>query len=146
MTASTVRHSAVLAVVVAGLALPGTGSATGFPSPSRDLRAAAAPGHELRPAQRVTLPGGTVVARYQQRVGGAPILGAQAVTQRAPGAPARLAADTTRAGIEVPASSRLSRERAVAIAEANVGALRLRGPISGKLAIQPTKSDAKSGV
>jgi hypothetical protein len=137
MTASMVRRSALLAVVIAGLAPPGTGSATAPPSASRDLRAAAAPERELRPAQRITLPGGTVVERYQQRVDGAPVLGAQAVTQRAPGAPARIAADTTRARIEVPASSRVSRERAVEIAEANVGALRLRGPISAKLAIQP---------
>jgi hypothetical protein len=137
MTATMVPRGALLTVAIVGLALPGTGSAAALPSPSRDLRAAAAPERELRPAQRITLPGGTVVKRYQQRVVGAPVLGAQAVTQRAPGAPAQLAADTTRARIEVPSSSQLSRERAVAIARASVGSLRLRGPITAKLAIQP---------
>jgi hypothetical protein len=112
-------------------------SAAASSSPPRDLRTAAAPESELRPATRIALPGGAVVERYQQRVDGTPVLGAEAVTHRSPGGPTGLVTDTTRAGIEAPGRARIARERAVATARASVDARSLRGPISARLAIQP---------
>jgi hypothetical protein len=131
------RWSGSLAAAVSAVALIAAGSAWGAPQTPRSLRAATAPRSELRATDRIVLPGGAVIARFQQRVGGRPVLGAEAVSDRAPGAQARLVADTTRAGVAAPASPRLLRERAVALARSGVHARALRGPASATLAIKP---------
>ena len=138
MAAPIVRGWRLLAsVAVAGLVLSADGSWAAAPDGPRVLRAVAAPTHELNPSRRVVLPGGAVVQHYQQRVGGRPVLGAEVVTDRPSGAPARLVADTTRSRIEAPESAEMSRERAVGVAESSVDLRALRDPTSARLAIQP---------
>lgn len=137
MTGSTRRRCAWIGAVTAAAlftVVSSAGAASGLP---RQLGAAAAPRHQLTPAKRIVLPGGAVIERFQQRVGGKPVLGAQAITDRAPAAPPRLVADTTRPVIDAPGSARLSRERATEIARSRVGARGLRDAISARLAIEP---------
>jgi hypothetical protein len=133
----TRRSGALIASLVGVAALNAGSSAVAAPKVAGQLRAAAAPRHELRPTTRIVLPGGAVVERFQQRVGGLPVLGAQAVTDRAPGASRSLVADETRPVIEPARKPRVSRQQAVGIARSNLGVRGLRGPISAKLAIQP---------
>jgi hypothetical protein len=137
MTRSIGRTCAWLAAVAAATAFSIVSSANAAPDVPRQLRAAAAPRHQLTPAQRIVLPGGAVVERFRQRVGGRPVLGAEAITDRAPDAPRRIVADTTWPAIDAPGSAQLSRERAMDIARSSVGARGLRGPMTADLAIQP---------
>ena len=71
-----------VSLIVVALAAP---AAAAPPRVSRELRAATAPGPELRTAGHTALPGDAVVYRFQQRVGGLRVLGSQAVVYRAPG-------------------------------------------------------------
>jgi hypothetical protein len=125
---------AALAAAVMAVALAAATTAT---AESPALRAAAAPAHELDGTSTVTLPGGAVVQRFRQRVGGTPVLGAEAVTNRPPGSDAELLADTTHPRIAPPGPARVARERAIAAAQASVGADALRDPVSARLAIRP---------
>jgi hypothetical protein len=104
---------------------------------SRELRPAAAPGGQLSRTQRVVLPGGAVVHRFQQRVGGRAVLGAQAIVDDGPGAGPRLIADSTKPAIEPPAPARVERAQAIQAASDSVGVATLRGPVSAGLAIRP---------
>jgi hypothetical protein len=104
---------------------------------SRELRPAAAPGGQLSRTQRVVLPGGAVVHRFQQRVDGRAVLGAQAIVDDGPGAAPRLVADSTRAAIQPPGPAGLGRAHAIQAASDTVGVEELRGPVSARLAIQP---------
>jgi Fungalysin metallopeptidase (M36) len=129
--------------VVAGAALLG-GLALACPAGSaadsgvdRELRAATAPVRELSGAAPITLPGGAVVHRYQQRVGGRPVIGAEAIVNDAPGAAPLLVADSTRGAIESPAPARVTRDQAIQIASDRLGVIRLRGQVSSALAIRP---------
>ncbi len=125
----------VVALVV--LALGVAPAAAAPPSVSHELGAAAAPRAELGSVSHTTLPGGAVVHRFQQRVGGLQVLGSQAVVNEAPGAAPRLVADSTKPSITAPAPATVSRERAIDIASARVGVTRLRAAISADLAIEP---------
>lgn len=124
--------SAFLLVVMG--AAPAAGAP---PRVSRELRAAAAPGAELGSASQTTLPGGATVYRYQQRVDGLRVLGSQAIVNHAPGGAPRLVADSTKPSIAPPAPATVSRGRAIDIASAQVGPIRLRAPTSAELAIEP---------
>jgi hypothetical protein len=104
---------------------------------SRELGAAAAPGGELSGTRPIVLPGGATVYRFQQRVGGRPVIGAQAIVDDAPGAAPRLVADSTRPDIERPAPARVTRESVIGIASRHVGVTKLRGNVSAALGIQP---------
>ena len=138
MTATRRRARATGAALAAACVSLAAGSSPALASaPPRGLAAATAPRHELSPTQRITLPGGAVVERYQQRVGGMPVLAGEAVLIKQRDAPARLVADTTRPTIESPGAARISRTRAVGVAEAHVGVEAVRAPTSARLAIQP---------
>jgi hypothetical protein len=128
------RLAAALAATTVVVALAATSSVAAEP---HALRAAAAPAHELDGTSSTTLPGGAVVQRFRQRVDGTPVLGAEAVTNRAPGAPAELLTDTTHPRIAPPGSARVGREQAIATARSAVEAGALRAPISARLAIRP---------
>jgi hypothetical protein len=122
-------------VAVAALTAP---AASAAPSKiSRELRTAAAPGGELRGTERTAFPGGAVIYRFQQRVDGRPVMGAQAIVDDAPGAQPRLVADSTRPAIDTPAPARIAQGQAIEIASGSVGVTRLRGKVSAALAIQP---------
>lgn len=136
---STARGLALAAgaALAAMLALASTASAAASSPVSRELRPAAAPRGQLSRMQHVSLPGGTVVHRFRQRVGGRAVLGAQAIVDDPPGGPARLIADSTAPAIEAPAPARVERAQAIQVASDSVGVTRLRGDIAAKLAIQP---------
>jgi hypothetical protein len=129
------RGAVLLTAVGLGVACS-QASASGLPRVERSLGAAAAPTSELRAVDRVALPGGATIHRFEQRVGGHPVLGAEAVIDNGPGAP-RLVADSTRGAIEEPPSARLARDEATAIAKRSAGVSALRGAVSAGLAIQP---------
>ena len=138
MTARTGRMCVLYAAAaLTGLTLAAPGPAMGAPGTPRAIRAAIAPRHELTATRRVTLPGGTVIQRFQQRVGGRPVLGGEAVLDRSPAAPPRLVADTTRPGIEQPTAARVPRMEAIETAKRTAGVRALRGALSARLAIQP---------
>jgi hypothetical protein len=138
LTAARRRARATGAALAAScVSLAAAGPTALASAPPGELAAAAAPPHELSPAQRIALPGGAVVERYQQRVGGLPVLASEAVLTKQPDGPARLVADTTRPAIASPGAARTSRRRAVDVAEAQVGVEALRAPLSARLAIQP---------
>ena len=129
------RGRALVAVsLAAAVGLTGAASAA---AAKRALRAVAAPKRELSPAQSTTLPGGTVVQRFQQRVAGTPVVGGEAVINRPPGSPPRLIADATSPAIQTPPAPRISRSRAIATARSDLGVEALRAPVSADLAIQP---------
>jgi hypothetical protein len=128
------------AALLAAAALAVASSQASAAGPSRveqKLGGAAAPTGELRPSDRVVLPGGATIHRFQQRVGGHPVLGAEAVVDDAPGAPPRLVADSSRAAIRVPSAARLVREDAVAVAMGSMGVSAIRSPVSASLVIRP---------
>lgn len=123
------------ALLVAAAAAPSALAAP--PTVSHELRAAAAPEHQLDPASHTTLPGGATVYRYQQRVEGLRVLDSQAVVNHAQGAPPKLVADSTRSSINPPAPAGIGRERAIDVASAEIGVTRLRAPASADLVIEP---------
>ena len=134
--ASIAGRSALLAVL--GLGVASCQALASAPvEVERDLGAAAAPRGELRAVDRVTLPGGATIHRFQQRVGGHPVLGAEAVVDDGPGAPPRLVADSTRAAIQRPPAALVGRNEAIAAAGDSGGVTALRGSVSADLAIQP---------
>ena len=142
MLAVSARHGlapvAASVALAASLALAAPAASATLPSGvSTELRAAAAPGGELRGASPIALPGGAAVYRFQQRVGGQPVIGAQAIVNDAPGAAPRLVADSTKRAIEAPGPPRVTQEKAIGIASRRVGVIRLRGKVSAGLAIQP---------
>jgi hypothetical protein len=132
----TARRAVLLAVAALGVA-SSQAWASDRSRVEQKLGTAAAPMGELRASDQVTLPGGATIHRYQQRVGGHPVLGAEAVVDDGPGAPPRLVADSTRAAIQTPPTARVARADAIAVATRNAGASALRGPVSARLAIQP---------
>lgn len=118
---------------VALLGVPGTAAARAAPA----LKAASAPAAELHAADTVTLPGGAAVYRFQQRVGGRPVIGAQAVVDDGVGSPPRLVADSTRPAIRPPAAPRVTRAGAIGIATHSEAVTKLRTQPSASLAIEP---------
>lgn len=132
-----VRRVAWLAVLIAALACGAAGSAAANPGMQRALRSAAAPRHELGMAKHIVLPGGAVIGRFRQRVGGRPVLGAEAIVSRAPTGSPRILADTTKPAIQVPEPPEVQRSSAVSIAKSNVRVRSLRAPVSATLAIEP---------
>ncbi len=125
---------AIAALAAASGATAATAIAAGAPP---RLRAAAAPRHELDAQRRIVLPGGATIERFQQRVGGVPVIGAEAIVSDPGKGVPRLVADTTRSAIDAPAKPRVSRREAIAIARSSVGARDLRGPVSARLEIRP---------
>jgi hypothetical protein len=83
--------------------------------------------------------GETRVERFQQRVDGIDVLGAEAIVAVDAGRPARVITDATRDGLSVPDGPRVSRERAIdtAIRSARVRELRDPAP-EATLAVDPS--------
>ena len=126
---------AALAAVLAAAASP---AAAATPSTLRgEIRLARGPAAQLQRARTETLPGGGAIYRFQQRVAGVPVLGAETVVNDPPHAPPRVAADTSRPGIRAPEPAAVPRSRAVALAERSVALKRLRARPSATLAILP---------
>jgi hypothetical protein len=132
------RRLVLAAVLAAALAAPSAASA----APSKvkvQLKGAAAPAGELTPTDRVPLPGGATLYRFEQRVSGIGVLGTGAVVSNPPGAPPDLIVDHTKPSVQAPPAPRVSEARALETASSAVGVKRLRGRRSASLAIEPGK-------
>jgi hypothetical protein len=99
------------------------------------LRAADAPAAQLESEATPTLPGGTVVHRYEQEVGGIPVVGAGAVVVDPPDGPAELLFDQTDASVASPGEPRISQDAAEGAAADAIGLERPWGAASTRLVI-----------
>jgi hypothetical protein len=90
----------------------------------------------LKRTQTVTFEGARVV-RYQQEVGGIPVLGGDAAVIQAAGAPARVVTDDTRTDLSAPARPKVSGPRAIAIAKSATGAKALFAAPQVSLVVDP---------
>ena len=129
--------AALLAGTAGLLAVAGTAAA----APSKvesQLRPAKAPKRELSQIDRIVLPGGTRLYRFEQEVGGVDVLDTGAVVSDPPGRPPpQLAADQTRQVIAAPGTPQVPRAQAIRTASRAVGLRRLHGTRSARLAIEP---------
>lgn len=117
---------AAIAAVGAGLALAPSAPARA-PAVDAALKRADAPAKQLRTTATKTLPGGTVVSRFQQEVGGVPVVGAGSVViDPVTGSP-ELLFDNSRSGLDAPGSASVSRGSAIAAASAGVAGERVEG-------------------
>ena len=133
------RQAAGGAIAIASIPLAVAQSAAAAPAPLPEVAARAdAPVSELARPTVVTVPGGSLVQRFQQRVGGLPVLGAEAVVAAPSEAPAVLVSDSTAPDVQPrdPAPA-ISRASAVRAALAGTPAKRLRAPAKAKLGIDP---------
>lgn len=85
----------------------------GSPAVDAALKSADAPAAQLTATATSELPGGSVVRRFGQEVGGVPVVGAGAVVVGEAGAAAELLFDETRDEIAAPGDPRISSEAAV---------------------------------
>jgi len=116
----------------------GAGSAT-----SRDAFARVdAPAEALVRSRPLAVPGGGAIDRYRQRIGGLPVIGAQATVARPVGAAPYIVVDHTVSGLEVPPAPRLSRRAAVDAAKAAGGVERLRALTRARLGADPRSGRA----
>ncbi len=100
------------------------------------LQSAKAPATQLKRTRTVSFEGARVV-RYQQEVGGVPVLGGDAAVIQAPGASARVVTDHTSTDLSAPARPKVSGARAIAIARAATGAKALLAAPRVSLAVDP---------
>lgn len=100
-----------------------------------------APVTQLANAGRVEVPGGGLIHRYRQRVGGLPVFDAQAVVADSPDAAPALVSDSTAAIVPQRARARISRTRAIAAARRTVRARALRADARARLGY-----DSKTGA
>ncbi len=132
------RQGAAIALVgvVLAVAVPAAAGAA-LPAVATKLRAATAPASQLERVDAVPLPGGATVYRYQQQVGGVPVLNGQAVVNDAVGEPPSLIADSSHRGVDPQPAPRVRRREAIAVALHSTGASHLRGGVSASTFVQP---------
>jgi hypothetical protein len=123
-------------MAVAVLALPGAAAA------SEALREAKAPAAELAKDGSVES-FGIDIDRYQQEVGGVPVIGSQAVVADGPGERAGVVADSTTTGIANPAEPEIGSAEAVRTARSSAGTKALRAPARAELAIDPDSAGGR---
>ena len=136
-------HAAGAAIAIAAVARDRRRRAPP-PTPLVSVAARAdAPLSELGRPTVVTVPGGGLVQRYDQRVGGLPVLGAETVVAAPSGGAPMVVADSTAPAISRhDAGEAISRERAIDAAERGDRAERLRGP--AKASSGSTRRPARS--
>ncbi len=117
---------AAIAAVGAGLALAPSAPARA-PAVGAALKDADAPARQLRTTATKTLPGGTVVNRFRQEVGGVPVVGAGSVVIDPVAGPPELLFDNSRGALDAPGSASVSRGSAIAAALAQVAGERIEG-------------------
>lgn len=98
--------------------------------------AAQAPRGQLSPSGSTTSLG-TTFKRYQQRVGGVPVLGGEVVRTNAPGGDADLTLDDSRRGLREPGRATVQRSAAITAARKATGASALRAAPRAGRAILP---------
>ena len=116
------------------IAVPAGGAGA---KPPDVLARAQAPASTLVGARPHAVPGGGQMERYRQKVGGLPVLNAQATVARPEGEAPMLVVDHTVAGLAEPPPAKLSRRAAIAIAKEAGEVVRLRGRVRAKLVIDP---------
>jgi hypothetical protein len=129
MTRSIV--GAALSAAVSLLLFAGSASADQV---ARTVAKVDAPGAQLARASTSAVPGGGSIRHYQQKVGGLPVFGGEAVVVLAPGDGASIISDTTSdRGTWAGTAPKLSKSEAIAAARDAVGAKRLRAKPHAKL-------------
>jgi hypothetical protein len=120
-----------------------TALALGVPSASADplaraVAGAEAPVAQLAPERPTTAPGGGIVRRYEQRVDGLPVLGAEVVAVDGPETAPMGVSDSTVGAIEpVDRSNAISRAAAIDAARRATGVAHLRASADAQLGIDP---------
>jgi hypothetical protein len=136
--AGMIRLSRVGAAAFAASALLALSATAATADPVARVAARAdAPLAQLARAEPVAVPGGGVIQRYRQRVGGLPVLGAEAVVAHARGAAPTLVTDHTVAGLDPSGRARLSRAAAIERAMHATAASHLRAGTTARLAVDP---------
>jgi hypothetical protein len=133
-----VKRLAGFALLAAVLALPPAGGAS-TRSVRHALEAARAPVAQLARAG-VANSARVRFYRYQQRIGGIPVLGGDTVVTDAPGTSGDLLVDHSRQGLARPGVARVAKAAAIRAAVARVGVRRYRAGPKAELAILPTVS------
>ena len=139
--AGNARTFAAAAIIIAALlsVLAATASANPL---ARTVARADAPTSELSLMRSTTAPGGGLIERYTQRVGGLPVFDAEVVAVAIPSAGSRLISDSTVSGVEAPdASGAISSAAAIDRASAEVGLERLRSEPTAKLGVDRATGD-----
>ncbi len=137
MTRSAVGASVSAAATL--LLLAGTASADSLAGTVAKLDA---PRAELARAATNTVPGGGQIRHYQQKAGGLPVFGAEAVVVVPPGADSIVVSDTTTSGVSWSnASGAISAAKAIASARSATEAKRLRGKPRAKLGLDKATGD-----
>jgi hypothetical protein len=127
--------------MIAALLLMSAAPASADPL-ARTVARADAPRAELSLMRSTNVPGGGVIQRYSQRVGGLPVLDAEVVAVGIPGEGSELISDSTVDGVTVPdASGAISEAAAIDRATAEIGIQRLRSEPTAELGI-----DRASGI
>jgi hypothetical protein len=109
---------------------------------ARTVARADAPRSELALMRSTAAPGGGLVQRYSQRVGGLPVFDAEVVAVAVPSNGSELISDSTVPRIEAPdASAAISSAAAIDRASAVIGLERLRSEPSAKLGIDRAGGD-----
>ncbi|MEO8092254.1 MAG: M36 family metallopeptidase [bacterium] len=96
------------------------------------LRGADAPARQLRPTATKTLPGGTVVHRFRQEVGGVRVVAGGSVVIDTPAGAPQLLFDNSRGGLDAPGPTSVSRGSAIAAALAGVAGEQVEGRPSAR--------------
>src|SRR5687767_10311495 len=123
------------ATVVAALLSVCAATASADPL-ARTVARADAPASELHLLRATTAPGGGLIHRYVQRVGGVRVFDAEVVAVAIPSEGSELIADSTIDGVEAPdTSDAISEAEAIDRAGALVGVERLRSAPDAKLGI-----------
>lgn len=137
MTRSTV--GATVSAVAALLLLAGPASADTLAGTVAKLDA---PRAELARAQTSNAPGGGQIRHYQQKVGGLPVFGAEAVVVVPPGSDSIVVSDTTAGGVSwARPGGAISSADAIAAARSATGAKKLRAEGSAKLGLDKRSGD-----
>jgi hypothetical protein len=135
------RAAVTLGLATAVVGSTAAGSATGG-GPAGPLTRVAAPRAELAAARVIPVPGGGEIERFHQRVGGLPVLGAEAVVADPAAAAPILVSDHTVRGLTEPPPPRLGPGAAIDRARAATGASALRAPPRARLGVDPESGRA----
>jgi Zn-dependent metalloprotease len=131
--AGNARRVGGAASIIAALLLTSAASADPL---ARTVARADAPRSELSLMRSTDVPGGGLIQRYSQRVGGLPVLDAEVVAVAVPGNGSELISDSTIEGVKAPdTSGAISEAAAIDGASAVIGLERLRSKASAKLGI-----------
>jgi hypothetical protein len=126
----------VTAAVGTGLALA-PGATARASQVDAALKAADAPAAQLRTTATKTLAGGTVVNRFQQELGGVPVVGAGAVVVDSVTGSPELLFDNTRSGLGPLSPASVARAAAITVARASVANEQIDARPTARLVVVP---------